>query len=161
MFAELNAQLKTQTGLTDPIFELHPAQLYGWLEAVWETWRRLDEGSLTTPPILLTEPGSKKAAADAASAVGPRKQLSDTAARATVVALGNVDRRSVGTPGQVGVVLSDTVLALLRSRDPGFGPVPRVTLDVVQAATQVLNTLLVSNFRGFATTPWLHLMYAY
>jgi hypothetical protein len=147
MFRELNDQLKKQipTFQGDPIFELHPAQLYGWLEAVWEMWRRLDEQSLQTPP-------------------GYSPAMSDTAAKAVVVALGTVDRRPPKGDGPAAPVISDPILALLRSRDPQIGrlsPGPRLPLDVENAARAVLEQLFQPKSRRLVTTPWLQLMYAY
>jgi hypothetical protein len=142
MFRELNDQLKLQipSYSGDPIFELHPAQLYGWMEAVWEMWRRLDEGSL------------------ASAHAAPSK----TSAKATVVALGTVDRRSPGRDAAHVPVIGDPILALLRSRDAGLGALPnRLPLDVEGAARVVLEQMFRAGARKHATTPWLHLMYAY
>ncbi len=144
MFRELNQQLKTQipSFAGDPILELHPAQLYGWLEAVWEMWRRLDEGSVTTPAA----------------------KPSDTSAKAVVVALGTVDRKSPSRDGGVVPVITDPILALLRSRDPGLGPLapgPRLPLDVEAAARAVLEKMFQAGGQRHAVTPWLHLKYAY
>jgi hypothetical protein len=162
MFGELNEQLKKQAvgypsdarvgRPADPIFELHPAQILGFMEAVWELWRRLDEDSLTTPPGGGTT---------ATLLSGRPKVLSDTTVRAKVVALGNVDRRASAAKGDPVPVLSDAVLALLRSRDSGFGPVPHPALDVVQAVTTVLANMLAVGPRGFIAAPWKHLKYAY
>jgi hypothetical protein len=150
MFAELNEQLKTQLAAqgqnpltADPVFELHPLQLQGFLEAVWEVWRRLDEGSLLVPP-------------------GP---VSPGSADATVVALGTVERE-LNDSGRPELFFSDPILALLRSRDPGLGALPpsgrvRLALDVEQAARAVLERLLVSAAGKHMITPWPHLMYAY
>ena len=154
MFAELNQELKK--GIThrgDPIFELHPAQIMGFLEAVWELWRRLDEDSLTTPP------GSAYSTTAAAASSTRPTLLSDTTARAKVVGLGNVDRKA-GSKGEA-LQLSDAVVALLRSRDPGFGAHPHPELKVVEAVTTVLNKMLTLGVRGFISAPWKHLKYAY
>lgn len=157
MFDELNDELvrltRTQTPNPGPfpIFELHPLQILGYLEAVWETWRRLLEAG---------RPGSDS--------------FSTTAATATMVALGNVERPSVllkgegkaaAAPPAYSFVLSDAVLALLRSRDPGFGGAPHPPLDVVAAVTNVLGTLfqpvfIRNDFRSIPT-PWKHISYAY
>lgn len=142
MFRELNAQLKKQvpTFPGDPIFELHPAQLYGWLEAVWETWRRLGESSLPVPPAPIG--------------------LSDTSARAVVVGLGAVSRDDIDGRG---IFLSDPILALLHARDSGLflSPTSRLDLDVEAAAVTVLGEMFRPSPRGLVPTPWLHLMYAY
>ncbi len=160
MFAELNAQLRRQleaqgrsTLVDEPIFELHPLQLQGFLEAVWEVWRRLDEGSLGAPPLPATTSGPD----------------------AVVVALGSVDRETDDS-GRPEVVISDPILALLRARDPGLGALPsgsrvRVALDVEQATRAVLENLLRPRgvkiqgssvlFNEHVPAPWLHLMYAY
>jgi len=139
MFRELNEELKKQipTFEGDPIFELHPAQLYGWLEAVWETWRRLGESS---PPAT----------------VG----LADTSARAVVVGLGAVNRDDIDGRG---IFLSDPILALLHARDSGLfsSPTTRLDLDVERAAITVLGQMFRPSRRGLIPTPWLHLMYAY
>jgi hypothetical protein len=163
MFGELNEQLKSQqvgypgdarARPADPIFELHPAQILGFMEAVWELWRRLDEDSLTTAP------GGDKTPPLPSS--GRPKVLSDTTVRARVVALGTVDRKgAAATKGDPSIAISDPVLALLRSRDAGFGPVPHPALDVVQATTAVLTKMLALGPRGFIAAPWKHLKYAY
>jgi hypothetical protein len=144
MFRELNQQLKTQipSYAGEPIFELHPAQLYGYMEAVWETWRRLDEGSLTSPP------GSS----------------SPTGAKAVVVALGTADRRAHGREGPPLPHLSEPIIALLRARDTGLGsliPGPRPALDVEAAVRVVLEKLFQPGAQKHVVTPWLHLIYAY
>ncbi|HET9315005.1 MAG TPA: hypothetical protein VFQ51_05420, partial [Vicinamibacteria bacterium] len=55
---------------------------------------------------------------------------------------------------------SDSVLALLRSRDGGIGPVPRTAFDVATVVTTVLTKMLTPGFR-FIAAPWKHLKYAY
>ncbi len=150
MFAELNEELRNQLAaqslgpaVPDPIFELHPLQLQGFLEAVWETWRRLGEGSLLVPPGTVAR-GS---------------------ADAVVVALGSVERDSLDG-GRPELVFSDPILALLRSRDPGLGGLSlpsrrRLQLDVEAAARAVIERLLLSREGKHVITPWRHLMYAY
>jgi hypothetical protein len=145
MWTELNDELRKQIQeqdpeyVGDPIFELHPAQLYGFMEAVWEMWRRLDEGSLAHSPGL----------------------PSPTAAKATVVAFGNVTT-TVETD-DIRPKFSDVILDLLQSRDSALGPKPdRLQLDVKRAATEVLRQMLRPPATGKPIrTPWLHLMYAY
>ncbi|HET9316470.1 MAG TPA: hypothetical protein VFQ51_12825, partial [Vicinamibacteria bacterium] len=104
MFGELNEELKVQLGkygvdtrsgrFANPIFELHPAQVLGFMEAVWEMWRRLDEDSLTTP---IASSGEKAQTAGS----GKPQVLSDTTARARVVALGNVERKGAAKDGAI------------------------------------------------------------
>jgi hypothetical protein len=152
MFRELNRQLREQIQKQnaaykgDPVFELHPLQVQGFLEAVWELWRRVDERSLSATP----------------------GQANPTSARAVVVGLGNVDRGTTigvtkAAAGQVPLFLTDAVQALLRSRDGAFGSSAsgaRLPLDVTAAVQAVLAGMLVQR-RDFISTPWLHLMYAY
>jgi hypothetical protein len=160
MLAELNKRLVDQVGGPKtplgafPIFELHPLQILGYLEAVWEAWRRLVEANPRT--------GSES--------------YSVTAANATTVALGNVERHTTllkaeggkaaaATPLPSTFVLSDGVLALLRSRDPGFGPPTRLNLDVVGAVSAELDRMfqpvfIRNDFRSIRT-PWKHISYAY
>lgn len=144
MFIELNDTLKTivnTPGVADPVFELHPLQLSGYLEAAWEVWRKLGEGSLD----LVNKPAA-------------------TAARAAVPALGIVDEPFSDVQRGDPLNIAGAVDAALRARDPNLWvDGRRIPLEVNRAVRETLQRLL--NPRGqqgaIASVPWSHLMYAY
>jgi hypothetical protein len=141
MFIELNEELANPQPNTHPslgpfaISALHPLQLSGFVEAVWETWRR-----------------------------APRfgAPLAPTVPRAVVPGLGRTGDRTTPVP-QPFPVLSDPLVALLRSRDSLY-PVGggEVDVDLVNVVEPFLARQLRSTGRGKNVAPlWRHLIYAY
>jgi hypothetical protein len=152
MFIELNAILKEimkNPPVADPVFELHPLQISGYLEAIWEAWRKIDEEVIAA--------GDRTAFADPGVA-------RDASARAVVPALGTVGWSSSDPDGfelHIGAALE----AVLKARDPLLGSGgSRAPLDVHGAVRQLLNRKLTSKTSGgrvHVGVPWSHLMYAY
>src|SRR5688572_13316251 len=101
LFLELNSELRNPPSNTPPIpatiltplFEAHPLQLQGFIEAVWETFRKLGAGLLVSPPSV----------------------LANGAPRPVVPALGTINL--AGSPSSTPVI-AGSIDALLNARDP-------------------------------------------